>query len=75
MYTRNLNYHVLNAGRYLSCVATPRERVWDMAIEQFIATHCGVRRLDIKCYNPFIQQFLEIVIGSAVHWLFEVIWC
>ena len=33
---------VLNAGRYQPCVAAPRERVWDMAIEQFIAMHHGV---------------------------------
>jgi len=43
-----------------------------MAIEQFIATHCGVRKLEIKCYNPLIRHFLETVIGFAVHWLFEV---
>jgi len=53
-------------------MATPRERVWGMAIEQFIATHCGVCKLDIKCYNPLIQHFLETVICSDVHWLFEV---
>ena len=53
-------------------MATLRERVWDMAIEQFIATHCGVHKLDIKCYNPLIRHFLETVIGSAIHWLFEV---
>ena len=41
-----------------------------MAIEQFIATHCGVRKLEFKCYNPLIRHFLETVIGSAVHWLF-----
>jgi len=43
-----------------------------MAKEQFIATHCGVGKPDIKCYNPLIQHFLETVIGSAVHWLIEV---
>ena len=43
-----------------------------MAKEQFIAMHCGVRKIDIKCYNPPIRHFLETVIGSAVHWLIEV---
>ena len=31
-----------------------------------------MRKLDIKCYNPLIRHFLETVIGSDVHWLFEV---
>ena len=53
-------------------MATLRERVWEMAKKQFIATHCGVCKLDIKCYNPLIRHFLETVIGSAVHLLIEV---
>jgi len=38
--------------------STLRERVWDMAIEQFVALHCGVRTNHSTVFSHMIPEVM-----------------
>ena len=46
--------------------STPRERVWDIAIEQFVATHCGA-----SVYQYHSTVFSHMIPEVCINWKFQ----